>query len=94
MLDESLVERILTEGEDEDAIGAGGCRCWSDASKKLPQERRELLLHVYSPGCTTRAVAERLGKSEDSLNQLLRRLRLELKRCVEQGLAEEGGAMP
>jgi RNA polymerase sigma-70 factor (ECF subfamily) len=94
MLDESLVERILTEGEDEDAIRRRRLSLLERCLEKLPQERRELLLHVYSPGCTTRAVAERLGKSEDSLYQLLRRLRLELKRCVEQGLAEEGGAMP
>jgi RNA polymerase sigma factor (sigma-70 family) len=60
--------------------------------EKLPENRRELLMQVYSPGCTTRAVAERMGKSEDNLYQLLRRLRLELKHCVETGLAEEGGA--
>jgi len=58
--------------------------------EKLSEARRRLLLQVYSPGCTTRAVAEQSGKSEDALYQLLRRLRLELKQCVEQGLADEG----
>lgn len=38
-------------------------------------------------------LADQLGKSEDALYQLLRRLRLELKRCVELGLTEEGGAV-
>ena len=93
LLDESLVEKILTESEDEDAVRRRRLSLLERCLKKLPQERRELLLHVYSPGCTTRAVAERLGKSEDSLYQLLRRLRLELKRCVEQELAGEGGAI-
>jgi len=50
-------------------------------------------LQAYTPGCTTRAMAERLGKSEDGLYQLLRRLRLELKQCVELGLDEEGGVI-
>lgn len=91
VLDESLVERIMAESEEEDAIRHRRLSLLELCLEKLPSERRELLLHAYSPGCTTRAVAERLGRSEDSLYQLLRRLRLELKQCVELGLAEEGG---
>lgn len=92
VLDEGLVERILSEGEDE--LPARECRLslLDRCLDKLPTSRRELLLQVYSPGCTARAVAERLGKSEDGLYQLLRRLRLELKDCVELGLAQERGA--
>jgi hypothetical protein len=37
-------------------------------------------------------MAQRLGKSEDGLYQLLRRLRVELKQCVELSMAKEGGA--
>lgn len=90
-LDESLVERILMEGETEDVVRHRRLSLLERCLEKLPESRRELLLQVYSPGCTTRAVAARLGKSEDSLYQLLRRLRLELKRCMEQGWVEEGG---
>ncbi len=39
----------------------------------------------------TKNFTKPLGKSEDGLYQLLRRLRLELKSCVEKGLAAEGG---
>jgi RNA polymerase sigma-70 factor (ECF subfamily) len=92
VLDEALVERILEEGEAECEARGRRLSLLERCLERLPEARRELLLQVYSPGCTTRAVAERLGKSEDSLYQLLRRLRLELKRCVELGLAEEGGA--
>jgi RNA polymerase sigma-70 factor (ECF subfamily) len=94
LLDESLVERILAESVDEDVLRRRRLSLLERCLEKLPENRRELLLQVYSPGCTTRAVAERLGKSEDSLYQLLRRLRLDLKRCVEQELAEEGGSKP
>jgi RNA polymerase sigma-70 factor (ECF subfamily) len=94
LLDESLVERILAESVDEDALRLRRLSLLERCLEKLPENRRELLLHVYSPGGTTRAVAELLGKSEDSLYQLLRRLRLDLKRCVEQELAGEGGSMP
>jgi RNA polymerase sigma-70 factor (ECF subfamily) len=92
VLDEGLVERILAEGEEE--IGARRRRMTllERCLEKLPEPRRELLLQAYTPGCTTRAMARRLGRSEDALYQLLRRLRLELKQCVEQALADEGGA--
>jgi RNA polymerase sigma-70 factor (ECF subfamily) len=81
----------LTESEGDDVFRQRRLSLLERCLQKLPENRRELLLHAYSPGCTTRAAAQRLGKSEDSLYQLLRRLRLELKRCVEQGLTEEGG---
>jgi DNA-directed RNA polymerase specialized sigma24 family protein len=55
------------------AQGAGHMR---DYINKLPGARRQMLLQAYSPGCTTRAMAELLGQSEDSLYQMLRRLRL------------------
>jgi RNA polymerase sigma-70 factor (ECF subfamily) len=92
VLDEALVERILEEGAEEGAARGRRLMLLEHCLEKLPEARRELLMQVYSPGCTTRAVAERLGRSEDGLYQLLRRLRLELKHCVELGLAEEGGA--
>lgn len=91
VLDEALVERILEEGEAECQVHGRRLTLLERCLEKLPEPRRELLMQVYSPGCTTRAVAERMGKSEDNLYQLLRRLRLELKHCVELGLAEEGG---
>ena len=93
VLNESLVERILAEGASECEARARKLSLLEWCLEKLPPSRRELLLQVYSPGCTARAVAERLGQSEDALYQLLRRLRLELKRCVELGLAGEGGAL-
>lgn len=92
VLNESLVERILTESASECEARARRLSLLERCLEKLPPARRELLLQVYSPGCTTRAMAERLGQSEDGLYQLLRRLRVELKRCVELGLAGEGGA--
>ena len=46
MLDESLVERILAESEDEDAIRRRRLSLLERCLEKLPQERRELLLHV------------------------------------------------
>jgi RNA polymerase sigma-70 factor (ECF subfamily) len=91
VLDDALVERILEEGETECEVRGRRLTLLERCLEKLPEARRELLMQVYSPGCTTRAVAKRMGKSEDNLYQLLRRLRLEMKHCVERGLAKQGG---
>jgi RNA polymerase sigma-70 factor (ECF subfamily) len=92
VLDETLVERIMEEGEAECEVHGRRLTLLERCLEKLPQARRDLLLEAYTPGCTTRAMAQRLGKSEDGLYQLLRRLRVELKQCVELSMAEEGGA--
>jgi RNA polymerase sigma-70 factor (ECF subfamily) len=90
VLDEALVEQILEEAASDGEARRERLSLLERCLEKLPEARRKLLLQVYSPGCTTRAVAEQLGKSEDALYQLLRRLRLELKQCVEQGFSNEG----
>jgi len=90
VLDEALIEQILEEAASDCDARRERLSLLERCLEKLPEARRKLLLQVYSPGCTTRAVAERLGKSEDALYQLLRRLRLELKQCVEQGFSNEG----
>jgi RNA polymerase sigma-70 factor (ECF subfamily) len=87
VLSESLVEQIIYEAGMECEVRAERLSLLERCLEKLPGPRRQLLMQVYSPGCTTRALAEHLGQSEDALYQMLRRLRLELKRCVELGLA-------
>ena len=57
---------------------------------KLPELRRLLVMQVYAPGCSMKDVAERMGKSQDGLYQLLRRIRLELKECVEVQASTDG----
>jgi RNA polymerase sigma-70 factor (ECF subfamily) len=90
VLDEKLVEQILEEGPDECLVRQRRLSLLEQCLNKLPGSRQDLLLQAYAPGCTVRAIAERLGRSEDALYQLLRRLRLELKQCVEMGLVGEG----
>lgn len=93
VLDEALLEQILEEGADECLVRQRRLSLLEQCLNKLPESRRDLLLQAYAPGCTVRAIAERLGRSEDALYQLLRRLRLELKQCVEMGLVEEGDVL-
>ncbi|MBU6302520.1 MAG: sigma-70 family RNA polymerase sigma factor [Verrucomicrobia bacterium] len=92
VLDTDLVERILAEAGEEAPGRAKRLSLLERCLEKLPETRRQLLLEVYTPGCTARALAGRLGRSEDALYQMLRRLRLDLRKCVESGLAGDGGA--
>jgi RNA polymerase sigma-70 factor, ECF subfamily len=67
VFDEKLVEQILEEGAEDSAGRGQRLSLLERCLGKLPTSRRELLLQAYTPGCTTRAMAERMGKSEDGL---------------------------
>ena len=92
-LDEKLVEKIVTEAEEEVSDHNRRLSLLETCLNKLPEDRRKLMLQVYEPGNSTKDLAPTLGKSVDGLYQLLRRIRLELKRCVENLLTREGGAV-
>jgi len=91
VLDEKLVAMILDEGAEEVSTRSQRLTLLEKCLERLPEARRAMVMQAYSPGCTTRALAQRLGRTEDGLYQLLRRIRLELKHCVEVRLYGEGG---
>jgi RNA polymerase sigma-70 factor (ECF subfamily) len=64
-------------------------RALESCLQKLPEDRRKLVLGCYVPGVSIKDIAARTGRSEDGLYQLLRRIRLELQRCVEAILKME-----
>ena len=88
-LDEDLVEKMVSEAEEELPQSNRQLTLLERCLDKLPEQRRKLMLQVYEPGCSTKELAPKLGKSVDGLYQLLRRIRLELKRCVQQLTAKE-----
>ena len=88
-LDEDLVETMITEAQEELPEGNRQLKLLERCLDKLPEQRRSLMLQAYQPGCSTKELAPKIGKSVDGLYQLLRRIRLELKRCVQQLIAKE-----
>jgi len=82
-LDEALMAKIVDEGAEETKTRSSRMAHLQECLNKLPELRRLLVMQVYAPGCSMKDVAERMGKSQDGLYQLLRRIRLELKTCVE-----------
>lgn len=89
LLDEELLARIAEEGVQELSRREQQMTALERCLEKLPEPRRQLVLGCYAPGASIREVAARTGQSEDGLYQLLRRIRLELQRCVETTLRQE-----
>jgi RNA polymerase sigma-70 factor (ECF subfamily) len=56
---------------------------------KLDRSKRELLLHVHSPGVVMREVALQSGKSEQAFYKVVQRLRAVVLDCVTKALAAE-----
>lgn len=89
VLDEDVIARLAAEAEDETPQTEAQMRALEACLQKLPEERRKLVLGCYTPGVAMKEIAARTGRSEDGLYQLLRRIRLELQRCVQSVLKME-----
>jgi RNA polymerase sigma-70 factor, ECF subfamily len=89
VLDDDVIARLATEAEEETPQTESQLRALEVCLQKLPDDRRKLVLGCYVPGAAIKDIAARTGRSEDGLYQLLRRIRLELQRCVETVLKRE-----
>ncbi len=56
---------------------------------RLPPEDRELIRLCYFEKCSVKSVAERLGRSSQSVCNSLRRIRIALYDCIEESLNAE-----
>lgn len=82
---EQLAQEGATEGEQiaSQRIALEGCL------KKLDPRHRKLLGWCYQPKSTVKEIAERLGRTPNSIYKTLNRLRAVLLRCVRNSLAQE-----
>jgi RNA polymerase sigma-70 factor (ECF subfamily) len=92
VFDDELLDRILNEEESEqreDNEGREGSKEYGAliaCLKKLPDDRRQLILAPYGKPGTIKELAEQSTRSPNSLYKLLQRLRSKLVRCVEAEL--------
>ena len=84
VLGENIVEMINAEGLEEAPGRELQLSALEACLKKLPEERRELVLDAHVSGTSITEMAERIGKSRNALYQLLWRIRQELAECVER----------
>ncbi len=83
-----LAEEAAEETEERKSENAAleGCL------KKLPAAQRELVTMAYTPGTTTKELANRAGVKPGSFYMRLNRIRKVLLDCVETTMAQEGTA--
>lgn len=87
VFDDDLVERILTEEDDEhDNHCSQEYGALIICLNKLPEDRRQLLLAPYRNNGGVKEIAEATNRSPNSLYKLLQRLRVKLMRCIQTEL--------
>ena len=81
-----LAEEAAEETDDRKAenVALEGCL------KKLPGEQREFVTLAYTPGISTKELAEQAGVKPGSFYMRLNRIRKTLLNCVENSIAQEG----
>lgn len=89
LLDEKLFEELAEaartelESFDRREMALGHCL------ERLPAGQRQLITRRYRPGTSVQALAVELGKSARAVSESLRRIRSELRKCIERTLAME-----
>ena len=92
VLDPDVIARIADEAEEEITQRSEQMKALESCLQKLPEKRRELVLSCYSPHNSMRDIAAQISRTENSLYQLLRRIRLELQDCIERNLTRENAS--
>lgn len=91
-LNPDLIALIADEAADETEQRSQRLELLTTCLQKLPEARRALVMQAYQPGCSIQELAQEVGKTRDGMYQMLRRVRMTLMKCVENGLAEGGAA--
>lgn len=89
ILDEAVVAKLADEGATESGLRERQMAALERCIERLPVPRRDLLLSCYRSDLFIKDIAQRTGHTVDGLYQLLRRIRLDLQRCIETTLDKE-----
>lgn len=84
VLDDKLLEQIAVEGIEETPQREQWIAVLDFCLEKLPANRRQLIKQAYHPDVSIKELAETMQKQPNALYQMLRRLRLELAKCIEK----------
>ena len=92
VLDEAVIARLADEGLEEVSLRERQMAALEQCVARLPAERRELLLACYATDAAINQIAARTGRTVDGLYQMLRRIRVDVQRCVEGTLKHEASS--
>ncbi len=83
-LDPEVIEALGAESEQKQKFLEARQAALNDCLKKLRQKDRRLIQQRYAPGVRAKQLADKLGRSVNSLNTSLHRIRRTLWECVNR----------
>jgi RNA polymerase sigma-70 factor (ECF subfamily) len=89
---DELMEKLADDFEESDPRIAERMPALKRCLQKVPVSERHLLLERYSQHGAVEEEARSVGKSAAALRGMLFRLRIALRRCVEQELQQQPGS--
>jgi RNA polymerase sigma-70 factor (ECF subfamily) len=89
VLDEDVLSLLADEGLEEITLRSRQWQALDGCLQKLSRGHRELVLRAYTTGQSIRLLSEEIGKTPDSVYQLLRRIRTKLLDCIEKAVELE-----
>ncbi|MFK7767796.1 MAG: sigma-70 family RNA polymerase sigma factor [Mariniblastus sp.] len=88
VLGQEIEQLMADEGLEELDVRERQLKALEGCVRHLPDERKQLLMRVYSGEQPMKAIATQIGKSPAALYKLVSRLRQELLQCIERQLLE------
>lgn len=91
ILNEALAELLVGSADDEPEVPSWQqCRvpALRDCVEQLPPKSRQIVAERYGGGWKAGDLADHLGMTAAAIRQMLVRIRLQLKACIEQKVAE------
>ena len=88
VLGQEIEQLISDEGLDELDLREQQLSALESCVNELPDEKRKLVLRVYSREQPMKSIAKQIGKTPEALYKMLSRLRQSLLECIEQTVAE------
>jgi RNA polymerase sigma-70 factor (ECF subfamily) len=87
---EELFELMADEGEAETDLRQHENELLETCLKKLPAAQSKLITLAYTPGMSTRELAEQAGAKPGTFYMRLNRIRQVLQQCIEQQITQQG----
>lgn len=89
VLDSQVFEQLAVEAQAEYGFRGISVQMLEGCLAKLSEKDRSLIQSRYSPGITVHQLADRLGRSANSLSKSLGRIRRALLECLDHVVAIE-----
>ena len=89
VFDQRLLDQLSSQREHSEDLAEARHRVMGECLEELSDRSQQLLARFYAEGNRIKDIAATLGKSSESVYKAIQRLRVSLRHCIEERLAEE-----